>query len=483
MARMLGCDSLDGRGVFDFVFGEERAQLRERLRHRLSHGGDSDRSRREHRWRRADGGEVHTLVASSVMRNAGGASEGLMAVVTDISDRVATSAALKRLNLELGRRVTERTCALEESNRELAREIVVREYVQAELAASNERLNHYVHELQRHTEDISRLNRLADALYGSDSHAELLDALGRYCNEALGCDGGVLYQWRAERLDVVEGPWGELEGLGPVFLAGALAALEQGQPVPPAPVGHCLELAAADPHARTTLCLPLRLREQHAGALVLTRTGPFWSGDATSDRRREQLLRALAEHVAQALGNLGLVERLREQSFNDALTGLYNRRYFHEQISRELALWQRSREPFALLMLDIDHFKSFNDRHGHHIGDQVLVMVAEQLRRHTRRSDSACRLGGEEFVVLMPGAGASLALARAETIRGAVKALRFDGMAVGESISVSLGVAVYPDHGAADGEALLRAADEALYKSKRLGRDRTSLAAATDTAS
>src|SRR5690606_36451659 len=136
---------------------------------------------------------VHTLVASSVTRDALGRREGLMAVVTDISERVATSAELNRVNLELGRRVAERTRALEESNRELAREIVVREYVQAELAASNERLNHYVHELQRHTEDIGRLNRLADALHGSDSHAGLLAALADYCREALGCDGGVLY--------------------------------------------------------------------------------------------------------------------------------------------------------------------------------------------------------------------------------------------------------------------------------------------------
>src|SRR5690606_31584187 len=147
----------------------------------------------------------------------------------------------------------------------------------------------------------------------------------------------------------------------------------------------------------------------------------------------------------------------------------------YEQIGRELALFQRTRQPFALLMLDIDHFKSFNDRYGHHVGDQVLVQVAQQLRHHTRRSDSACRLGGEEFVVLMPGAEARQGLERAETIRQAVKGLRIEGLPVGESISVSLGVAIYPDHGV-EGDALLRAADAALYASKRLGRDRTSLA-------
>lgn len=471
MERMLGCDTLQRRSLFDFVYPEALAAARERLRLRIA----GDRAQREFRWRRADGEPVESLISTSVLRDAQGQVIGLMGVVIDISERVRIDRELTRLNRDLGLRVEERTRELEESNRELAREIVVREYVQVELAASNERLNHYVHELRKHTGDITRLNQLADALHASNTHAELIAALSAYCREGLGCDGGVLYEWHDEQLQVLEGAWGCLEGLGPVFLGGAQAALQQGQLLPAAPTEHSLELAAADPAAPFNLCMPLRARERAAGALVLTRRGSFWSGDPVTDRRLEQILLALADHVALAMANLNLVEQLREQSFSDALTGLYNRRYFYEQIGREIALWGRQRQPFALMMIDIDHFKSFNDRYGHNVGDEVLVQVAKLLHRHTRRSDSACRLGGEEFVVLMPGAEQQLALERAELIRTEVKALRIEGTPVGESVSISVGVAVYPQHGEGS-NALMRAADEALYESKRCGRDRISLA-------
>jgi diguanylate cyclase (GGDEF)-like protein len=201
----------------------------------------------------------------------------------------------------------------------------------------------------------------------------------------------------------------------------------------------------------------------------------FWTQDAIANQKLKQLVRALADHAALALVNLTLLEQLREQSISDPLTGLYNRRYLYQEMQQEMALWERSRAAFAIILLDIDHFKSFNDRYGHDIGDEVLIAMADLLQQQIRKTDIACRLGGEEFVVLLTHTDQQQATTRAETIRMAVKKLVIPGIDPEHRISVSAGVAIFPHHGA-DAMQLLRAADQALYESKHNGRDRVSLA-------
>lgn len=470
LCDMLRCTGgLEGRSLFDFVFPEDQEFAAKRFGQRLA----GDRSRHEFRWRRADGTPVHTEVSTSVLLAPNGAITGLMGVITDISERTAMGEKLQRLNLELGQRVEERTRALEESNRELAREIVVREYVQAELSASNERLNHYLAALQHHTDDISRLNELADQLNACESRRELIQVLQSSCQDLFEISGGALFEAVGERLDLLEFGWGDCAGLEGSFGPEQCLALQGGKPFPGDIEQQSAPVCAHRPSLLPALCVPLHSRGLLVGLLLLQRHEPFWTGDAVSDRQLEQLVRALAEHTALALDNLSLRERLREQSLSDPLTGLFNRRYLFEQMEREMAAWERSRRSFALLLIDIDHFKKFNDRYGHAIGDAVLVEVANLLREYTRRSDVACRLGGEEFVVLMTGAEQEQAISRAESIREAVKKIRIGG--VEEAISISAGVAVYPMHGE-DQHNLLRAADQALYVSKRTGRDRTSMA-------
>jgi len=167
-----------------------------------------------------------------------------------------------------------------------------------------------------------------------------------------------------------------------------------------------------------------------------------------------------------------LREKLHEQAMHDRLTGLYNRHYVQEWFGLELHRAQRHGRPVAAIMLDIDHFKRFNDSFGHEAGDLVLRELAGALGRSTRGSDVASRYGGEEFLVLLPECPFDAALRRAERMREEVAKLelRYDDRPLGP-VSVSLGVAVFPDH-ASESEELLRHADEALYLAKQTGRNR-----------
>ncbi len=167
---------------------------------------------------------------------------------------------------------------------------------------------------------------------------------------------------------------------------------------------------------------------------------------------------------------------MREQSVRDHVTGLFNRRYLEETLQRELHRAEREESPVAVIMLDIDHFKRFNDSHGHSAGDTVLQAIGGFLRAHVREADIACRYGGEEFTLILPGAPQDVALVRAELLRTAVRQLRpeFAGRPL-KSISLSLGVSFFPEHGMT-AEQLLAASDAALYRAKAQGRDRVIVA-------
>src|SRR6267378_962667 len=167
-----------------------------------------------------------------------------------------------------------------------------------------------------------------------------------------------------------------------------------------------------------------------------------------------------------------LREKLHEQAMHDKLTGLYNRHYVEEWFGLELRRAQRHGRPIAAIMLDIDHFKRFNDSFGHEAGDLVLRELAAVLRRFARKSDVACRYGGEEFLVLLPECPFDAARSKAEQLREEVAKLelRYEDQPLGP-VTVSLGVAAFPDH-AKESEQLLRCADEALYLAKQRGRNR-----------
>ncbi len=160
-------------------------------------------------------------------------------------------------------------------------------------------------------------------------------------------------------------------------------------------------------------------------------------------------------------------EELERLSASDSLTGLSNRRVLTQRLSEELLRAQRQNHSFSVLMLDVDHFKKYNDAHGHPAGDDVLKRVAKILRACTRAGDCTARYGGEEFAVLLSGKGADAALQLAERIRERVAEEAFPA----GSITVSAGIAEFPQHGHT-ADAVISSADEALYEAKREGRNR-----------
>jgi diguanylate cyclase (GGDEF)-like protein len=186
--------------------------------------------------------------------------------------------------------------------------------------------------------------------------------------------------------------------------------------------------------------------------------------------RAEAELRAMGEQLKASM------QTLAELSITDALTGLYNRRYLDETLRRELLRAERAKLPVAVIMLDVDHFKRFNDTYGHDAGDAVLRSLAGLMQKHARGGDILCRYGGEEFAMIMPEMSCAAAAQRAERLLEATRLLTVEhgGRPLGR-VTLSAGVALFPDHGA-EGPALLQAADSALYAAKKAGRDRVVVA-------
>ncbi len=184
----------------------------------------------------------------------------------------------------------------------------------------------------------------------------------------------------------------------------------------------------------------------------------------------------MASHVALSLAGLQSRETLREQSIRDPLTRLFNRRFLEESFERELQVASRKKQSTAVLFLDLDHFKRFNDTFGHDAGDLVLQSLADLFRNFFRTTDICCRYGGEEFAIILPESTARDAAIRAEALRSEVKSLRlqYKKQSLG-LLSVSVGVAAFPEHGSTS-EELLKIADQCLYESKARGRDMVTVA-------
>ncbi len=180
----------------------------------------------------------------------------------------------------------------------------------------------------------------------------------------------------------------------------------------------------------------------------------------------------LVERTQQLVLLRQKIDRLRADADLDSLTGLANRRRFRVALAREVERWRRYRVPCALLMLDIDHLKLVNDKFGHPVGDSVIRQIAQTLREVSRDNDTAARLGGEEFALLLAGVDLDRAVSAAERLRSVLSSKRVEGVG---TVTVSIGVAGCPESATTE-RALYSASDEALYVSKNAGRDRVSVA-------
>ncbi|MEA0735114.1 diguanylate cyclase [Xanthomonas campestris pv. campestris] len=353
----------------------------------------------------------------------------------------------------------------------LMRELRHRAQAERHAARANQELGESIGALQRSAADLNLLSRYTGLLQSCVSAEEALDVTSRTLAHLLPGIAGSVYLLRAsqDRAEVIS-HWGtSLVHSASHLLPEECWALRRGQPhliedlARDAPCAH-IDLPDASV-AITTACLPMSAQGTQLGFLFLSAPGP-------APMPRLEIAEAAAEQLSLALSNLRLRESLRRQSIRDALTGLYNRRYLEEALSHELARCARRDLPLSVLMLDVDHFKQFNDGQGHAGGDLLLAAVGELLLTRLRAEDVACRYGGEEFTVILPETDGEEAMRVAEQIRGHIAALAVsDGQRALPRVTASIGVASFPADGEL-GSALIQKADAALYVAKRQGRNR-----------
>lgn len=312
------------------------------------------------------------------------------------------------------------------------------------------------------------LSRMTQRLQGCDTVAELKTVVGRFLPELAPHLAGRLYLFDPARTLLVEGcAW-----LGPVhsmaeFPSSACWALRRNAPHSPAGNAFdvpCEHLAAND--VPDSLCLPLSGQHGTLGVLYFERR--VMDADTGID---DIYLPMVAENIALALDNLQLREALRALAMVDNLTSLPNRRQLDDVVPRELAQAEQAQRSVSCAMIDIDHFKRFNDAHGHDAGDAVLRAVGKALKASVRDDNLVFRYGGEEFLMLLPGMDAPAAMERAEEIRQRIAALtvRHDGRDLG-AITASVGIACAPFH--TRWQDLVQTADAALLRAKQAGRNR-----------
>jgi diguanylate cyclase (GGDEF)-like protein/PAS domain S-box-containing protein len=367
----------------------------------------------------------------------------------------------------------ERLVALGEANRSLAREISARKKSDLAIRRNNRALMATVRQLETFHRDGEVLSRMAELLQSCAHRAEAYDIVRETGLQLFPQSAGSLFVYRESR-DVLEhvARWGDGPALDKTLAPDECWALRLGRPHYATPSGS-IRCRHAHEESRGYACVPFHGQGQILGLFHIA--VPVDADNRRPEREIEQRLSAMTDRVGPALANLRLRDAMREMALRDGLTGLYNRRYLEDALNREIHRAERSGNPLAVIMIDIDNFKQFNDRHGHDAGDFVLSALARAIARNIRPSDLACRYGGEEFAVVLPEASVEIACQRAEEMRHAIRNTNLTHL--GQTLaapSASFGIAMHPGDGV-NAPDLLKAADRALYRAKHEGRDRVSV--------
>ena len=432
LADMLGypVEKLTYKDTMEIILEEDRPLLKEARGRRRE--GEVDTY--DVRFKGA-GGKIIDVLVTAVPRMQDDEYRGAIAIITDLTERKQAETAIRE---------------------------------------ANEKLTAWVGQLQQRNREISLLGEMTEYLLGCQHQEEIAKVVALFLPQLFSKLSGALYVLTPAN-DLLEAAtsWGEGAPTAHVFVPEDCWAVRRGRAHTWTSTTAGLPCPHLGPHPPdATNCIPLAAQGESLGVLHLAIRGADPQPPDIWDESVEKLAGAVAEQIGLAITNLRLRETLRHQSIRDPLTGLFNRRYMEESLVRELQRASRGGIPVAVIMLDLDHFKRFNDSFGHAAGDALMRALATVLQKGIRAEDIACRYGGEEFALILPGAPLHIAQARAEGIRQAAARLSVEhqGTSLG-AVTLSLGIAVFPDHGAT-GEKVLKAADAALYRAKAEGRDR-----------
>ena len=359
----------------------------------------------------------------------------------------------------------------------VGRDISAQKEAEVALHAANWKMTNSLNELQSRNREIALLNEMSHNLQACQSSEQAYRIIADLSKQLFPGTAGAVYILNSTRTLVsAVASWGDLRLAEPAFAPNECWALRGGQTQPLSQneaKQPCLHLS--QPRPAVSFCLPLQAQGETIGILnVQTQQ------EENLNESKRQLAYNVVEQAGMALSNLKLRDALREQSIRDPLTGLYNRRYMEEALKQQLSRVTRRLHPLGMIMIDIDHFKGFNDTHGHAAGDALLRELAKFLQKHIRGEDIGCRYGGEEFILILPDASLETTQQRAELLQQGAKEMRVkDAGQTLDGVTLSLGVAIYPQHGRTI-ENVMRAADAALYRAKQEGRDRVVVAEAAN---
>ena len=328
-----------------------------------------------------------------------------------------------------------------------------------------------VRNLEKRNRESAEINRMGEFLQSCRSEEEIFTVATRTMKALFPEDSGRTYMMDEDNSLRLVAQWGEPAPVETMVDSRSCWVVRRGQSHQEEPDCHDTLCPHCCEKGYGSLCVPLLAEGKVTGIIKLNMAvSEAEMADAAAER--QPLMATVAEQLAFAVTNLRLQERLRQQSIKDPLTGLFNRRRLEEILQLELSRALRHGGRLGVIMLDVDHFKHFNDTYGHEAGDSVLREIGTILRSKLRREDTACRYGGEEFTLIVPETDQAGLRKLAELVRARVEeqvATVLD-QEVEEPVTVSLGAAVFPEHGQ-DTHTLLQAADEALYQAKRSGRN------------
>jgi diguanylate cyclase (GGDEF)-like protein/PAS domain S-box-containing protein len=417
----------------------------------------------QYRLRGKDGAYRWFLCRAKPIHDSKGEIVKWFGTCTDIEDQ-------KRNQQILEEQILERTTQLAEINTQLQNEMMEKDYARNQLDRQNESM---MRELEKRTQRATMLAEMGELLQSCVSREEVMAAALGYGPKIFPAVPGAVAMLDALRsVAEVAGSWSNCQVLAPVFEPTSCWALRTGHP-------HLV--VAGDSTARcehaadvknTYLCTPIVAQGETLGIVHFQATAEHPELDASEISFKT----TFAGQMGLSIANIRLREALRAQSVRDALTGLYNRRYLEEVLAREVRRAARGAQSLGIIMIDLDHFKNFNDTYGHDAGDAVLRETGSALAKSIRAEDFVCRFGGEEFVVILPTADLEATSARAERLRVKMRELTVlhQGKSMG-MLTISVGVAVFPEHGTSPKE-LMAAADAALYGAKHNGRDQVVVA-------